>query len=80
LDDKEGNCLDELPFVHRLLDVICATATSNAREAQASLLAPLVERLRGIAELLHQMDYRLMRRDEEATIENNLLPSDLCSW
>ncbi|KAL5465444.1 hypothetical protein PMIN06_000604 [Paraphaeosphaeria minitans] len=80
LDDKEGNCLDELPFVHRLLDVICATATSNAREAQLSLLAPLVERLKGIADLLHQMDYRLMKRDEQATIDNNLLPSDLCSW
>ncbi|KAJ4358537.1 RNA polymerase II mediator complex subunit [Didymosphaeria variabile] len=52
LDDKEGNCLDELPFVHRLLDVICATGTSNARITQAALLAPLIERLSALLRLV----------------------------
>lgn len=79
LDDESDGLLDAPPCIPRLLEVICATNAGTAENAQV-LLAPLVERLRGLTEALHQLDRRSMERREIGPMENSTSITRLCSW
>lgn len=78
-NDGDRVVVDLPPCIPRLLDLICAANVECIEESQ-SILVAIVERLRGIAELIHKIESRLGDPNDAPSNGDVLLISTLCSW